>query len=319
MSAAAHGVPAVDLTTDLAGLALPTPVLTAAGCGGTGRELEPFVDLDRLGAFTTRTLTLDRRAGTPAPRLVPTPGGVLSDTGGQNPGLQGFLAGELPWLAQRRVRTVVSVAGHTLADYAELARHAGSAPGVSAVEVDLSGRYAGGPVHDLDGYAAGKVVHVVRREVPRGVPVLVKLTPGSHLVSVARAAVKDGADVLVVGHGPAGLAFDADTLRPVLAGDRGTLSGPAVLPLAVRAVADVHQALPDVPLVGAGGVRSGADALQLLLAGATAVAVGTALVADPGSPTRVADELAAALARHHLSHPSDAVGLGHPTPQGDPA
>lgn len=307
------------MSVELAGLTLANPVLVAAGCGGTGRELEPFVDLDRLGAFTTRTLTLDRRAGTPAPRLVPTPGGVLSATGGQNPGLQGFLAAELPWLAGRRVRTVVSIAGHTLADFAELARHAGSGPGVSAVEVDLSGRYAGGPAHDLDPFTAGKVVHVVRREVPRGVPVLVKLTPGSHLVSVARAAVKDGADVLVVGHGPAGLAFDPDTLRPVLAGAGGAVSGPAILPLTVRAVADVHAALPDVPLVGAGGVRSGADALQLLLAGATAVAVGTVLVADPGAPTRVAGELAAALAQHRLSRPSDAVGLGQPTLQGDPS
>lgn len=293
----------VDLTTELAGLTLPSPVLTAAGCGGTGRELDPFLDLDRLAAFTTRTLTLDQRPGAPAPRLVATPGGVLTDTGGQNPGLQGFLAQELPWLAQRRVRTVVSVAGRTLADYAELARHAGGAPGVTAIEVDLSGRYAGGTPLDVEPFGAGKVVHVVRREVPRGVPVLVKLTPGTQLTDVARAVVKDGADALVVGHGPPALAFDPATLRPVLGGDAGALSGPAVLPLAVRAVADVHDALPHVPIVGVGGVRSGDDALQMLLAGATAVAVGTALFADPHAPARIADELAAALERHHLSCP----------------
>ena len=289
--------------TELAGLTLPSPVLTAAGCGGTGRELDPFLDLDRLAAFTTRTLTLDQRPGAPAPRLVATPGGVLTDTGGQNPGLQGFLAQELPWLAQRRVRTVVSVAGRTLADYAELARHAGGAPGVTAIEVDLSGRYAGGTPLDVEPFGAGKVVHVVRREVPRGVPVLVKLTPGTQLTDVARAVVKDGADALVVGHGPPALAFDPATLRPVLGGDAGALSGPAVLPLAVRAVADVHDALPHVPIVGVGGVRSGDDALQMLLAGATAVAVGTALFADPHAPARIADELAAALERHHLSCP----------------
>lgn len=302
-----------DLTTELGGLTLPTPVLTAAGCGGTGRELEPFVDLDRLGAFTTRTLTLDRRAGAAGPRLVATPSGVLADTGGQNPGLQGFLAAELPWLARRRVRTVVSVAGRSLADFAELARHAGGAPGVSAVEVDLSGRYAGGPALDLEPFGAGKVVHVVRRDVPRGVPVLVKLTPGGHLVDVARQVVKEGADALVVGHGPAGLAFDPHTLRPALGGDRAWLSGPAVLPLTVRAVADLHAALPDIPLVGTGGVRSGADALQLLLAGATAVAVGAALFADPGAPDRVADELADLLAVHGLTRPADLHPQEEPT------
>ncbi len=300
----------VDLTTDLVGLSLATPVLTAAGCGGSGRELEPYVDLDRLGAFTTRTLTLDRQSGNPAPRLVPTVGGVLTDSGGQNPGLQGFLATELPWLAQRGVRTIVSIAGRTLADYAELARHAGGAPGVAAVEVELSGRYAGGGALDLDPFAAGKAVHVVRRDTPRGLPVLVKLTPGSHLVDVARQVVHEGADALVIGHGLPGLVFDPDTGRPALSGHHGSLSGPAVLPLATRSVADVHEALPGTPLVGAGGVRSGADAWQLLLAGATAVAVGTALLADPAAPGRVADELAALLARHDLTAPTELVGRG---------
>jgi dihydroorotate dehydrogenase (NAD+) catalytic subunit len=311
--------PPVDLGTDLAGVTLPSPVLTAAGCGGTGRELEPYLDLARLGAFTTRTLTLDRRPGAPTPRLAVTPGGVLVDTGGQNPGIQGFLAAELPWLAQQGVRTVVSLAAQTLADWAELARHAGAGPGVTAVEVDLSGRYAGGPALDLEPFGAAKVVHVVRREVPRGIPVLAKLTPGSHLVDVARAVVKDGADGLVVGHGVPALAFDPRTLRPLLGGGSPSLSGPAVLPVAVRAVAEVHAALPGVPVVGTGGVRTGADALQLLLAGATAVAVGTALLADPGAPNRIADELADLLAEHDLSRPSDAVGLGHAVLEGEHA
>lgn len=295
----------VDLTTDLAGLTLPTPVLTAAGCGGTGRELAGFTDLRRLGAFTTRTLTLDRRAGTPAPRLVPTASGVLHDHGGHNPGLQAFLAGELPWLAQQQVRTVVSVAGTTLAELAELARHAGGAPGVAALEVDLSGRYAGGAALDLEPFGAGKAVHVVRRDAPRGVPVLAKLTPGSHLVDVARQVVREGADGLVVGHGHPALGYDPRTLRSALAGEHGTLSGPAVLPLTVRAVADVRAALPETPVVAAGGVRTGADALQLLLAGATAVALGTTLLGDPGAPARVADELAALLADHGLTTPAD--------------
>ena len=229
---------------------LATPVLVAAGCGGTGRELEPFAGpdgrpvLDGLGAFTTRTVTLDPRAGGPRPRVVETPAGLVHDTGGHNPGLNGFLATELPWLAQRQVRTVVSVAGGTLGEYAELARRIGGSPGVTAVEVDLSAanREAHGRPFGADPYQAGKVLAVVRRDAPRGVPVLAKLLPESPLVDVARACVDNGADALVVGHGPAALSLDPGTLRPAPA--HGRLAGPAGLPLALRRVHDLHAALP---------------------------------------------------------------------------
>lgn len=311
----------VDLTTVLAGLSLPSPVMTAAGCGGTGRELEPFVDLSALGAFTTRTITLDQQTGTPAPRLVDTAGGVLANTGHQNPGLQGFLATELPWLAQRRVPTVVSIAATTLAEYGELARRVGTSPGVTAIEVNLAG-----PLHDgypgpvgLDPYQAGKVLHVVRRDVPRGIAVLAKLPPGAPVIDMARAVAKNGADAVVLVHGFPGLTFDPDSLAPSLGGGTGVLSGAAVLPQALRCVWDVHQALPDVPLIGAGGVRTGFDVVQMLLAGATAVQVGTALLQDPTAPQRIAEELAAELSRVALTSPADLVGGGHPSTEGTPS
>ena len=148
-----------DLSTTLAGLTMPTPLMTASGCGGTGRELAQFVDLAAVGAFTTRTITLDPLAGSPAPRVADTPGGVLTDTGWHNPGLQGFLASELPWLAQQKVRTIVSIAGTSLGEYGELARRLGNSPGVSGIEVNLNGL-------DVDAYQAGKVLHVVRRDDP---------------------------------------------------------------------------------------------------------------------------------------------------------
>ena len=303
----------VDLSVDLAGLVMPTPVMTAAGCAVAGRELDAFTDVAALGGFVTRTVTLDPRAGLPAPRVLAAPSGVLHATGAQNPGLQGFLATELPWLAQRRARTVVSVAGTTLGEYGELARRVGSSPGVAAVEVNLASpnRDAHGRVFGADAYQAGKVLAVVRRDVPRGVPVLAKLVPESSVVDVARAAVENGADALVLAHGFAAMAVDRATWRPALGGGTGTLSGPAVHALAVRRVWDVHAALPGVPLVGVGGVVSGFDALEMLLAGATAVQVGSVLFRDPFAPTRITDELRAELAARGVARAADVVGLAH--------
>lgn len=302
--------PPTDLTTTLAGMTMPSPVMTAAGCAGTGRELASYDDLSTLGAFTTRTLTLDPRAGAPAPRVADTPGGVLTDTGLQNPGLQAFLATELPWLAQHRVRAVVSIAGVSLGEYAELARRLGTSPGVSGVEVNLDGL-------DADPYQAGKVLHVVRRDVPRGIAVLAKLSPRPGLADVARSVVKNGADAVVLVHGFPGLLFDPTTLRPVLGAGPGWVSGPAVLAQALRCVWDVHAALPDVPLVGAGGVRTGFDALQMLLAGATAVQVGSILMHDPSAARRIAAELADELSSRGADSPADLVGRGHHPPEGN--
>ncbi len=309
---------AVDLATDLAGLALPTPVLTAAGCGGTGRELARLCDLAALGAFVTRTVTLDARSGWPMPRLVGTSSGVLHAVGEQNPGLLGFLATELPWLAQQRVRTVVSVAGGTLGEFGELARRVGEAPGVTAVEVDLSARNREreGRPFGADPYSVGKVLGVVHREVPRGVPVLAKLLPETSVVDAGEAAVEHGAEALVLSHGYPALALNRSTWRPALAAGTGRLSGPAVHALAVERVWRVHAALPAVPLVGVGGIRTGFDALEMLLAGATAVQVGSALLQDPSAAARVSDELRDELAGKGVTRVADVVGSAHPIPGG---
>lgn len=298
------------LATSLAGLAMPSPVLTAAGCGGTGKEIAQLLDLTTLGAFTTRTITLDPQAGSPTPRVADTPGGILADTGLQNPGLQGFLASELPWLAQQKVRTVVSIAGSTLAEYGELARRLGNSPGVAGVEVNLNGL-------DADPYQAGKVLHVVRRDVPRGITVLAKLSPGPAVVDVARTVVKNGADAVVLVHGFPGILFDRGTLRPALGSVTGTVSGPAVLAQALRCVWDVHAALPQVPVVGAGGVRTGFDVVQMLLAGATAVQVGSTLLHDPTAPHRITEELGQELESRGIDGPADLVGLGHHPSEGN--
>ena len=251
--------PGHRLATDLAGMHLPSPVLTAAGCGG--RELAPFTDLAALGAVVSRTVTLDAQAGSPPPRVAETPSGVLHATGAQNPGLQGFLATELPWYGQQGVRAIVSISAGTLAEYGELARRIATASGVSAVEVHLA---------VPDAHQTGKVLQVVRRDLPRGTTVLAKLAPGGDVVEQARAAVDNGAD----------------------ADDR-----------------DVRQR-------GVGGIRSGFDALAMLLAGATAVQLGSVLLRDPSAATRIRHELVAELDRRDLKSAADAVGLAHQQPEG---
>ncbi|HET8717674.1 MAG TPA: tRNA-dihydrouridine synthase [Nocardioidaceae bacterium] len=304
------------LSTSLAGWELPSPLMVASGCAGSGRELAAWCDLSALGALVTRSVTLDPRAGHAPPRVVESPSGVLHSNGLQNPGLQGFLATELPWLVQQRVRTAVSIAGATLGEYAELGRRVAQAPGVAAVEVNLG--CADREHHDrefgADPYLTGKVVAAVRREVPRGVTVLAKLRIGDGpLGDLARAAVDAGAEVLVVGNPPHGLSFDP-ALRPLLGAVTGYVSGPAVQPMALHALWQLHRALPDVPLVGGGGVRRGADVVAMLAAGASAVQIGTALLTDPDAPGRIATELVDELDRLGGSGPArvpDLVGAAH--------
>jgi len=267
--------------TVLAGLRLASPVVVAAGCGGTGRELAAYGALEALGAFTTRTITLDARRGGPVPRLLETPSGLLHATGLPNPGVDGFLATELPWLLQQRARVVVSVAARSLGELAELARRLGTAPGVSAVEVNVSPPDTG-PEPELmsarEPFQVGAAVAAVERELPRGVPVLAKLRPDAvRVVEAARAAVEAGAQALVVGQ-----ALPASMPDGRAAG----LSGLAVGPLALRCLVGVLGAV-DVPVVAGGGVATVADVRARLALGAVAVQVGAALLHDPATAARL--------------------------------
>jgi len=277
----------------LAGATFPARVWTASGCGGTGRELAAYLDLARIGAFVTRTITLDPSDGTPGRRVVEVPGGLLNAIGTQNPGLDAFLATELPPLAQQQVPVVVSITADEVGEYAELARRVGASPGVRGVEVNLSlPAYAddsrlGNRMGNT--FQVGKLIGTVRAEVPRGVPVLAKLGPREDAVALARACAEGGADAVVLVNAVPALALDPTTGQ-ALAGSAG-LSGPALRPLALRAVSHVHAELPALPLVGVGGIVSGRDARAFLDAGASAVQVGTACLADPTAPVRVLDEL----------------------------
>jgi dihydroorotate dehydrogenase (NAD+) catalytic subunit len=303
-----------DLRTRVGHLDLPTPILTASGCAGSGRELAQFTDVAKLGAVITRSVTLEPRAGNPAPRITETPSGLLSSVGLQGPGLDGFLQRDLPWLLSRGARAFVSIAGHTAREYGEIAARLSDSAGVTALEVNLGcpDAAAGGRPFALDPASAGAVVAAVRGSARYDIPVFAKLSPEvSDIASVARGCVAAGADGLSMINTLPGMSIDPVAFRPALAGLAGGLSGPAIRPVAVRCVWLVHEALPDVPIIGCGGVRTGRDALELLLAGASMVAVGTVLFHDPSACTRIQRELEEELTARDVDRVADIVGRAH--------
>ena len=303
-----------DLRTRAGHLDLPSPILTAAGCAGSGRELAQFTDVAKLGAVITKSVTLEPRAGNPAPRIAETPSGLLSSAGLQGPGLDGFLRRDLPWLLSRGARAFVSIAGHTAREYGEIASRLSDSAGVTAIEVNLGcpDAAAGGRPFALDPASAGAVVAAVRGSARYDIPVYAKLSPeAGDLTGVARACVAAGADGLSMINTLPGMAIDPVTFRPALAGLAGGLSGPAIRPVAVRCVWLVHEVLPDVPIIGCGGVRTGRDALELLLAGAAMVAVGTVLFHDPSACSRIQRELEEELTARGVDRVADVVGRAH--------
>lgn len=311
--------PAVDMSTVLAGIPFPGPVFTASGCAAAGRELAPYNDLAALGGVVTKSVMRAPRAGRPTPRMAETPSGMLNSIGLQGPGIDALLAHDLPWLVERGIPAVVSVAGSSVEEYADLSARLAGQPGVALVEANISCPNVEdrGQVFACDPGAAATVLAAVAREST--VPVFAKLSPDvTDIVSVAHAVVEAGADGLSMINTLLGLVIDTETMRPVLAGVTGGLSGPAIRPVALRCVWQVHAALPHVPILGMGGIRTGLDALQFVLAGASAVSVGTAIFGDPGAPTRVGGELTAALAERGVRRLADAVGRAHRLPAAAP-
>ncbi|MBI1377477.1 MAG: dihydroorotate dehydrogenase [Frankiales bacterium] len=315
-------MPDVDMTTRLGALELPSPVLTASGCAAAGRELDQFFDITEIGAVVTKSIMLNPRSGRPTPRMAETPSGMLNSIGLQGPGIEAFLDNDLEWLRARGARTVVSIAGGSVDEYTRLASKLRHVSEVAAIEVNISCPNVEdrGQVFACRAGSAADVVSAVRRNTNPGVPVLAKLSPDvTDIVEIAQAVVDAGADGLSLINTLLGMVIDTDTLRPALAGVTGGLSGPAIRPVAVRCVYQVHAALPDVPILGMGGIRTGLDALEFVLAGASAVSVGTVTFHDPSAPLRVARELAVALAERGFGSLEEAVGFAHRAPDPEPA
>ena len=276
-------------------LRLKNPVVTAAGTFGYGREAAAFYDLGVLGAVTVKGLSLEPWPGNPPPRAVETPAGMLNAIGLQNPGVDHFVHNDLPWLRRFDVPVIANVVGKTEAEYVEVARRLDAA-GVDALELNVScpNVKAGGLEFGSDPAVAASLVRAVRRVTQR--PLLVKLSPeAGDLPALAAAVLEAGADALSLINTVRGAAIDVEGERPALATVMGGLSGPAIRPVAVRCIWEVYRRLR-APILGMGGVASGRDAAELMLAGAAAVAVGTAALVDPRAPVRVLDELAAILA-----------------------
>jgi dihydroorotate dehydrogenase (NAD+) catalytic subunit len=299
----------VDLTTDIGGLVLDNPIATASGCFASGREMDRFVDVSGVGAVVVKSVTRAPRKGLPTPRMVETPSGMLNAIGLQNPGVDAWLRDDLPWLADHGATTVVSIAGDTVDDFAHVARRLRGAQGIGAIEVNLSCPNVEhrGLVFALDATASAEVIRAVA--LVADVPVLAKLSAdASDVVAVARAVVEAGADGLTLINTVLGMAIDPVTGVAELANTYGGLSGPAIRPVAVRVVHQVHAALPDVPIVGCGGVRTVEDVVQFLRAGARAVAVGTGGFVDPFATETLRDGLAAWLAEHGHASVQDIIG-----------
>jgi dihydroorotate dehydrogenase (NAD+) catalytic subunit len=305
---------AIDLTARLGQAELPNPILTASGCAGAGRELAQFLDVSKIGAIVTKSVMIAPRAGRPTPRMAETPSGMLNSIGLQGPGIEAFLQRDLPWLLSRGAHAVVSIAGGTVDEYAELAGRLSDAAGVTAIEVNISCPNVEhrGQVFACYPGAAAAVIDAVRGRARYDIPVFAKLSPDvTDIVEIARACVSAGADGLSLINTLLGMAIDVDSMRPVLAGMSGGLSGPAIRPVAVRCIWQVREALPDVPIIGMGGVQTGRDALELILAGASLVSVGTAIFHDPTACIRIVRELEEELAQRGVERLSDAVGLAH--------
>jgi dihydroorotate dehydrogenase (NAD+) catalytic subunit len=309
----------VDLTAPFGGGTLPNPITTASGCAGYGREIAKFQPLAELGSITTKTIMPYPRSGRPTPRMAETPSGMLNSIGLQGSGIEHFVEHELPWLAERGVRVLVSIAGERVEEFAETAGHLTGRPGVIGIEANISCPNVDnrGLVFGCNPATSFDVVSAVREVADPALPVYAKLTPDvTSITEIAAACVKAGADGLSMINTLLGMAIDTTTMRPALAGATGGLSGPAIRPVAVRCVYQVHAAMragsiPAVPILGMGGVRSGLDALEFVLAGASGIAVGTTIFNDPSSPLRVLDELREALAVRGFGTFTDAIGFAH--------
>ena len=295
------------MVVDLAGVALKNPVVVASGTFGFGREYGQFYNLSELGAICVKGLTAAPREGNPPPRIAETPMGVLNSVGLQNPGVDAFLATELPFLRQFDVKVIANISGNTPEEYAQMCEKLSGA-GVDLIELNIScpNVKAGGLAYGTRPELAAEVTGVSKSHAGK-VPVMVKLSPNvTDGVEIARAVADAGADALSLINTLRGMCIDVGSRRPILKMNTGGLSGPAVLPIAVRMVWEVSSV--GLPILGMGGVSDGDSAAQLMLAGASAVAVGTACFDDPYAPIRVRDELREIARRKGLSHVSQLTG-----------
>jgi dihydroorotate dehydrogenase (NAD+) catalytic subunit len=304
----------MDLTTRIGSLTLANPLIAASGCFGYGLEYERVVDLSRLGAVAVKGLFLTEREGHPPPRIVETPAGMLNAIGLQGIGVRRFVRERLPKLRDRHAVVIVNVCGVTLDEYVEVSHILSDAEGVGAIELNIScpNIKEGGIQFGCSLHGTFDVVSAVRKATR--LPLIPKLTPNVTSVSAfARAAEDAGADAVSLVNTFLAMAIDVETRRPVLSNVMGGLSGPAIRPIAVRMVYECREQIR-IPIIGMGGITDARDALEFIIAGASAVQVGTANFVDPFIWSKLLDGFADYGARHGVERLADLVGAAHPQP-----
>jgi len=297
-----------DMGIELGPLKLKNPVMTASGTFGYGREFAPFMNLNRLGAIVVKGLSLQPSVGNRPPRIVETAGGMLNAIGLENVGLKAFAKDKLPFLRTLQTPVIVNIYGRSVAEYARLAAGLDALDGIGAVEVNIScpNVKAGGVAFGTNPKMAGRVVRTVRRKT--SLPVIVKLSPNvTDIAAMARCVVDSGADIVSLINTITGMAIDVATRRPKLANVTGGLSGPAIKPVALRMVWQVASTVA-VPVIGIGGIASASDALEFLIAGASAVQVGTANFVNPAAAVGIVEEMERFLIRNRIARAKDMIG-----------
>jgi dihydroorotate dehydrogenase (NAD+) catalytic subunit len=296
------------LKVDIGGLLLKNPVMTASGTFGYAREFEALVDLERLGAIIVKGLSLKPTRGNPPPRIVETPSGMLNAIGLENIGIEAFEKKKLPFLRRLATPIIVNIYGRTIDEYVEMARRMEDIDGVAGIEVNIScpNVSAGGIAFGVDPNAAYELVKLVREQTTR--PLIVKLSPNvTDITEIALRVEEAGADALSLINTIAGMAIDIDTRRPKLANITGGLSGPAIKPVALRMVWQVANKV-SIPVIGVGGIMGAEDAIEFLMAGATAIQVGTANFINPHATLDIIDGLTAFMKKMRITDIMEIVG-----------
>lgn len=304
----------LNFSTSIAGAFFSNPIFTASGCAGSGKELAHFFPLSSLGAVVTKSIMVNPRSGRATPRMAETPSGMLNSIGLQGPGIDLFLENDIPWLREQGARIIVSIAGESVDDYAVLSRKLRDVPGLSAVEVNISCPNVEnrGQVFACNPDTAHAAITAARRNIGGELPIIAKLSPDvTDLTAIAASVIDAGADALALINTLLGMVIDLNSMRPKLSQKTGGLSGPAIRPVAVRAIYQVRAAFPTIPIVGMGGVANGRDAFELVLAGANAVSVGTATFGDPMASIKIRDELEELCTARGFSSFVDAVSFAH--------
>ena len=298
-----------EIAVNIAGIKLNNPVMVASGTFGNGKDYADFIALEELGAIIAKSISLKPKEGNPPPRICETPSGMLNTIGLQNAGIDAFIKEDLPYLAKFHIPVIVNIAGETIEEYAELAKRLSSVPGIAGIEVNISCPNVkhGGMSFGILSKSTADVISAVRKATK--LPVIAKLTPNvTDIKLIAKAAEEAGADAISAINTVLGMAIDINTRKPKLSMGVGGLSGPAIKPIAVRMVHEIYKTVK-IPVIGIGGIMNADDAIEFILAGASAVQVGTANFINPKAAIQISEGIRKYLVLHKFSSVKDIVGI----------